>query len=522
MKPHARTLLLAALLAASASASAQNLRIGFADPVSSADPQLNNHAGDRSLALQIYDSIVDRRDSGDYPMLAQSWKRLDDKTWEFKLNPNIKWQDGQPFTADDLVFSFERARKVPGSVASYSGRLRTVEQAIAKDPHTLIVKTNIPAPGLLMDIGAIYVVSRHAGASAATEDYNSAKAAIGTGPYKLVSYQPGDRSELVRNDLYWGPKPEWAKVDYRYINNGAARTAALLAGDVDVIDKVSPSDLAKLKQSPNVSIYAYPGLRNLLIQPSFRPGPNEFITDNAGKPLAQNPLTDVRVRRALSLAINRKAIVDRIMQGTVTESNQDMPPKTIGYNTDIKDIPYDPAAAKKLLAEAGFPEGFKLTVHVPNDRYPLAPETLQAVAQFWTRIGVKTNVEAVPWSIYSGRANKNDYAVSVLAWGNGTGELGYALVNVFATVNPAKGLGNSNWGHYSNADLDQALVASSEEFDDAKRAEILRHAARILSDDVGVIPLYHYQNIWATRKGLKVEPYVSDRTSAQMVTRVQP
>ena len=194
-------------------------------------------------------------------------------------------------------------------------------------------------------------------------------------------------------------------------------------------------------------------------------------TGNDGKPLANNPLLDVRVRQALSLAVDRKAIVDRILQGAATVANQWMPADTYGYNPDVKNIAYDPAQAKKLLADAGFPQGFNLVMHVPNDRYPQGPETAQAVAQFWSRIGVKTKVEVVPWSVYSGRANKNDYAMSMLAWGNGTGEASYALVNVLATVDTKKGLGASNWGHYSNPAYDDMVKRSYDERDLAAHIE---------------------------------------------------
>jgi len=281
------------------------------------------------------------------------------------------------------------------------------------------------------------------------------------------------------------------------------------------------SDLARLKESPNVSVYPYDGLRVMLLQPSFNPAPNQYITDNAGKPLEKNPLLDVRVRRALNLAINRKALTDRILQGAATEANQWMPKNTFGYNPQVTDIPNDVAEAKKLLTEAGFPEGFKLTLHAPNDRYPQGPETAQAVAQFWTRIGVKTQVEVVPWAVYSGRANKNEYAVSMLAWGNGTGEASYALVNVLATVDAKKGLGASNWGHYSNPAVDQALEQATSEFDVPKREAILRESVKVVSEDVGIFPLYHYRNIWAAKKGLMVKPMTSDRTAAMMVTKTE-
>ncbi|GAB3629806.1 ABC transporter substrate-binding protein [Pandoraea terrae] len=512
--------LAAALLTVGATASAESLRIGFADPLSSLDPQLNNHAGDRSVDLHFWDLLVENKWNKLQPGLAVSWKPVDPKTWEFKLRKGVKWADGKPFTAEDVIFSYQRARNVPGSVATFAGYLRTVESVSAPDPYTLIVKTNVPNPDLPLNLASVHIVSKHVGEKASTEDYNAGRAVVGTGPFKFVSYTPGDRVIMARNDDYWDGKSPWEHVNYRYINNGAARTAALLSGDVDVIDKVSASDIARLKQSPNVSVYPYPGLRVMLLQPSFKDGPTPFITDNSGKPLAKNPLLDVRVRRALSLAINRDAIVTRIMQNTAGVANQWMPKDTFGYNPDVKNIPFDAAQAKKLLAEAGFPEGFKLTMHVPNDRYPQGPETAQAVAQFWSRIGVKTQVEVVPWAVYSSRANKNEYAMSMLAWGNGTGEASYALVNVLATVDAKKGLGASNWGHYSSPGVDRALDESTAEFDPAKREAILRRSVKIVSDEVGVLPLYHYQNIWAAKKGLKVSPLSSDRTAAMMVTKV--
>ncbi|CAM3447341.1 ABC transporter substrate-binding protein [Paracidovorax anthurii] len=513
--------LAAALWAGAAGVSAQTLSIGFADPVSSVDPQLNNHAGDRSLALHFWDSLVNSRDGGKLePGLATSWKVLDDKTWEFKLRTDVKWQDGVPFTADDIVYSFQRARSVPGSVASYSGALRTVESTTAKGPHTVIVKTHTPNPMLPLEIASIYIVSKHVGEKSRTEDYNAGRAVVGTGPYKFVSYVPGDRTVFERSSSYYGDKPLWEKVNYRFINNGAARTAALLAGDVDVIDKVAVTDVEKLRKTPSVSVYTYPGLRVLLLQPSFRPGQNEFITDNAGKPLAENPLRDVRVRQALSVAIHRKAITDRVLQGTVTEANQWMPKGSFGYNPDVKDIAYSPDQARKLLAEAGFPQGFQLTIHVPGDRYPQAPETVQAVAQFWSRVGVKTKVEVVPWAVYSSRANKNEFAVSVIAWGNGTGEAGYGLLQTLATNDAQRGRGSNNWGRYSNEAVDKALDAATVEFNSQRREAVFRHAAKLVTDDVGQIPLFHYQNIWASRKGLKVVPLLSDRTTALQVTRV--
>ncbi|ANF56657.1 ABC transporter substrate-binding protein [Halotalea alkalilenta] len=531
MKKLLSTLIVSSALATAIHAAAQDttpqgtLRIAFADPVSAVDPELNNHAGNNSVAIQIFDTLTSKNwDNRAKPALAENFRNIDPNTWEFTLRNDVQWHDGTPFTADDVIHSYQRARTMPGSVASFAGFLRTIDSVTAPDPHTLVIKTNTPNPNLPLDLTSVYVVSRHATEGASAADFNSGKATIGTGPYRFVSYTPGERIELAANPNYRdndAEAPTWAKVDYRYIPNAPARTAALLSGDVDVIDKVSVSDLERLNGSNDVNVFAYDGLRVLLLQPSFREGPNRYITDNAGKPLADNPLRDQRIREALSLAINREAITERIMQGAASVANQWMPKDTFGYNPDIPEIPFDPERAKQLLAEAGFPEGFRLTIHAPNDRYPLAPETAQAVAQFWTRIGVRTQVDVVPWAVYSGTANKNEYALSMIAWGNGTGEAAYALVNILTTVDSEAGRGASNWGHYSNAEVDRDLAEATSAFDEGEREAILRRSAVTVTNDVGVIPLFHYQNVWAARNGLEVKPMNSDRTAAQMVTRVE-
>lgn len=519
MKKQLLAALTASLLSIGSAAHAEELRIAFADNLSSLDPQLNNFAGDRSADMFFFDMLVNNYHNKLLPGLAVSWENIDPLTWEFTLRDGVKWSDGEPLTTDDIIFSIERIRNVPGSVAPFTGYVRTIESVTAKDPQTLVFKTTTPNPGLPLNLASVHIVAKHSTENASSEDFDSGKALVGTGPYKLVSYTPGDRIIAEKNPYYWGEPVIWDKVNYKYTPNAATRTTALLAGDVDVIDKVSVSDLPKLEKDPKVSVYAYNGLRVMLLQPSFNPNPNQYITDRNGKPLDKNPLLDVRVRKALSLAINRDAIADRILQGGVTVANQWMPEGTIGYNDAIKDIPYDAEQSKALLAEAGYPDGFNLSIHVPTDRYPLAPETVQAVAQFWTRIGVNTKVEVLPWAVYSSNARKNEYAMSVIAWGNGTAEGSYAMVNILATVDPDKGLGASNWGHYSSERLDDYLKQATAEFDDDKREALIREAAQVVSEEVGVIPLFHYKNIWAAKKGLVVKPLSSDRTVPMMVTK---
>lgn len=513
------TTLLTGLLSSTVLAQDNNLKIAFSDNLSSLDPQLNNFAGDRSAGLFFFEMLVANYNNQLLPALATEWTNIDPLTWEFNLRQDVKWSNGQPFTAEDVVYSIDRVRNVPGSVAPFTSYVRTIDSVTIKNPQIIEIKTNTPNPDLPLNLASVHLVNKNSTENATSEDFNSGKALIGTGPYQLISYTPGERLIAEKNPHYWGEQPTWDRIEYIYSANAASRTAALLSGDVDVIDKVSVADLARLKKDPNINVFSYNGLRVFLLQPSFNPNPNQYITDNHGKPLEKNPLLDTRVREALSIAINRDAIADRILQGGVTVANQWMPEGSIGYNPNLEQIPFDALRAKNLLAEAGYNEGFQLTIHVPNDRYPLAPETVQAVAQFWTRIGVKTNVEVVPWAVYSSAARQNNYAMSVLAWGNGTGEASYAMVSILATVDPKSGLGASNFGYYSSEELDAGLKAVSAEFDPVKREQLMQQAATTVSNEVGIIPLFHYKNIWAAKKGLDVKPISSDRTVPMMITK---
>ena len=515
-----RLALLVPLLASPLAAVAQDpLRIAFADPVSSLDPQLNNNAGDRSVDMFFFDLLVNNNDNALQPGLAESWRSTGPLVWEFTLRQGVKWHDGVELTADDVLFSYQRAPNVPGSVASFAGYLRTVEKIEVTGRYGLRITTKEPNPNLPLNLASVHIVSRHVGQAAASEDYNSGKALVGTGPFRFVSYTPGSRVVMRRNDEFWGRKSIWANVDYRYVGNPAARTAALLAGDVDVIDKVSVADVAKLRESPAVKVFAYPGLRVMVLQPGFTAGPNRYVTGADGKPLEKNPMLDVRVRRALNMAINRQALAERLLQGTANAASQWMPEGTFGYDKSIAMPAFDPEGAKKLLADAGYPQGFGLVMHVPADRYVAGSETAQAVAQMWSRIGVRTTIETLTWTVYASRVTKSEFAMTMIAWGNGTGEASYGLLNIIATQDAAKGQGVSNWGHYSNAAVDRALDEATSAFDEGKRAAILEGAARIVADEVGIMPLYHYQNIWAARRGLVVKPLSSDRTLAEMVSR---
>jgi peptide/nickel transport system substrate-binding protein len=512
-------LALCAATPALAEGPAETLDIGIGGAITSVDPHFYNAAPNNSLAMHIFDRLVERDAKAQpYPGLAASWRPISETVWEFKLRPGVTWHDGQAFTADDVAFTIERAPHVPNSPGGFGGFVRAITKVEVVDPLTLHLHTARPHPLLPVELASIAIISRHAGQGASTEDYNSGKAAIGTGPYRLLSYRAGDRAELARNDAWWGQRQSWARVNYRFIGNDAARTAALLAGDVQMIDQVPSSDLPRLRRDARVTVSETLGVRVIYLSADHsRTGNLPFVTDNDGKPIPTNPFADLRVRRALSIAINRAALAERVMEGTAQPTGQWLPPGTFGYNPDVAVPRFDPDGAKRLLAEAGFPNGFRLTLHSPNDRYPNDAKTAQAVAQMWTRIGVRTEVEALPWSSFAARSNRQEFAMRLTGWGSATGEASYTLVNITGTYDREKLTGASNAGRYSNPALDELTARAVATLDDGERERLLREGVRMAMEDVAFIPLFQLMNSWALKRGLAYEARMDERTTAMGV-----
>ena len=515
-----------ALLLATALASpvaAQTLTMGAGAPSTSLDPHFFNAAPNGSVASHLFSRLVERdAQVRPQPGLAESWRAISPTVWEFRLRPGVKWHDGRDFTADDVVFTFERAPNVPNSPGGFGGFLRMVERVEVVDPLTLRIHTRAPHPLLPVDLSYIFIVSRHVGQGATTEDYNAGRAAIGTGPYRLRAHTPGERVEFERNDAYWGPREPWSRAIWRVIANDTARTAALLAGDVDVIDQVPSSDVERLRREARVALHQIQGLRMIYIQADFsRDGNLPMVADNAGQPIAANPFKDVRVRRALSLGINRQALTERVMEGTAAPSGQWLPPGVYSYNPAVPVPTFDADGARRLLAEAGYPQGFRLTLVTPNDRYPNDARTAQAVAQMWTRIGIRTEVQSLPWSAFSARAARQEFPIRLAGWGSSTGEASYAAINIMGTYNREQRRGASNAGRYSNPQLDALTDRATTILDDGEREQVLREVVQLAMDDQALIPLFHLINTWATRRGLTYEARMDESTRA-MAARPAP
>lgn len=497
---------LAAVLALPATLAARELTVGLASEPSSIDPHYHNLTPNNALARQVFDRLIMPDEKQVLrPGLAVSWKALDDLTWEFKLREGVTWHDGSPFTGDDVVFTFERAPEVPNSPSSFGTYLKgkTIEKL---DDFTVRIKTETPYPLMPNDISTFSIVSRKHGEGAGTEDYNSGKAAIGTGAYKFVEWVPGDRIVLARNDDFWGEKPEWEKVTIKPIKSGPARLAALLAGDVDFIEGVPTTDIERLRDDKEITLSQ--GISNRVIYlhlDHFRDD-SPFVKAADGGAI-ENPLRDARVRKAISKAINRDAIVSRVMEGVAVKAGQLLPEGFFGVSAKLQPVDYDPEGAKKLLAEAGVGDGFQLTIHGPNDRYINDAKIAEAIAQMLTRVGIKTAVETMPKSVYFKRASRGaeglpEFSLILVGWGAGTGEASSPLKSVLHTYDKERGFGASNRGRYSNPAVDKLVEEALSTIDDGKRAALLAEATEVAIEDGGIIPLHYQVNTWAGRKGI--------------------
>lgn len=509
---------LAVLLSASLIASpatARDVTIAVGGAFTSLDPHYHNLTPNSALTQHIFDRLVNPdANLRPEPALASSWAAVSPNVWEFRLRDDARFHDGTPFTADDVAFTVARVsalRTGPGGYAIYT---RPVQEVVVVDPRTVRLVTAAPAPLIPAFMAALPMVGRRAGEGATTADYNSGRAAIGTGPYRLVSYTAGDRAVFQRNEQWWGPDQPWSRVTVRLIANDSTRMAALKAGDVDLIDQVPTRDVRDLRADSRLTVFSKPGVRNIYLYLDQFRDETPFVTDLRGNRLASNPLRDPRVRQALSLAINRAAIVAQVMDGQASPSGQFLPDGTMGSDPDLRPDPYDPAAAQRLLAEAGFPQGFAVTLHGPNDRYVNDAQILQAIAQMWTRVGVRTRVEALPTSAYFSRAARDEFSVGLLGWGTGTGEPDSPLTSLVATRDASRGRGASNRSGYSNPAMDRLLDQALATLEPPAREELYRQATRLAIGDRAIVPLHHQVNIWAARSGLVYEGRNDERTMA--------
>ena len=499
---------------------AANLTIGRATEQNSLDPQFSDLGNDVATAENMFESMIEF-DAGlrTHPSLAVSWKVLDPQTWEIKLRPGVTFHDGTPFTGEDVAFSLRRARDVPNSPGPLASFVRPVQRTEVIDPLTLHIHTDQPTPLLMDMVGRIFVVPAKLGAAVTTEDFATGRTMNGTGPYRFKQAIPGDRVVMEANRGYWGEKPVFDTVTLKFLANAAARSAALLSGAVDVIEQIPPSDISLFQNRQDVTLYSVTSTRMIYLAMDQGRDDSPFLTDKDGVPLKANPLKDRRVRLALSKLINRQAIVDRVLAGAGEPAGQIVPEGMGGYDASLAPMSFNPDGAKKLLADAGYPNGFGLTLHGSNNRFPNDSQVTQAIGQMFSRGGLKVNgVEVLPYNVYAPGATARKYSLFLLSYGSVASSSLNGLSGVLATYDKEAGTGSLNRARYSNSQFDALLRQAASEFDEAKRNKLLADATRLAMDDAGILPIYWQKLYWAARKGFILDPDRGEATAARFVS----
>jgi len=511
-----RRLLLAAPLAFAAiwpsGGLAAELRIGLSADVTTMDPHFVASQPNLTAQHHVFDSLVHVDERGrPIPVLA-TWRNPDAVTWEFTLRKGVRFHDGTELTTDDVAYSLERPMTIKGSPGGFTIYVKPIVSKEIVDRYTIRLRTAAPYGALAQDLSEVMIVSRKAAQGATSADFDLGRAAVGTGPYKLKRFARGNRIELARNDDYWGGKTPWSAVTLLIVPSDPVRTAALLAGDLDAIEHVPTADLARLRKNPDLRLEQAVSWRTIFLHVDQVRDRPPGILSKLGQPLARNPLKDLRVRRALSMAINREAIAQRVLEGLGVPAGSVVSPSVFGHNPAVKPERYDPKGARKLLAEAGYPDGFRATIGAPNNRYINDEQVAQTVAQFFARIGVATRVEALPLSVYFGKARKGDFGIAMLGWGSLAADL--ALRSLAGTRDPEKGYGAWNWGGYANPRLDFLVRSALGTVDAAKREAIARDAAALAAREVAFIPLHYQVVTWAMKKRLAYTARVDEFTFA--------
>ena len=488
-------------------ASAQTIRIGNQGDALSMDPHSLNESLQLSVTGNVYEPLVGRdKNLNLVPALASSWKQSSPTVWRFELRKNVKFHDGTPFTADDVLFSFARAAGDGSDMRSYTNDVKEVRKV---GDHVVEIETKAPFPILLDVISLLYIMSKKwSEENQATRPVDRRKGvenaasfrANGTGPFRLRERQPNVKTSFVRNGNYWGKiEGNVINVEYTPIGNDATRVAALLSGQVDVIEPVPLQDVARINASGKTKVMQGPELRTIFLGMDQKR--DELLYSSVK---GKNPFKDKRVRQAFYQAIDINGIQRTVMRGAANPTALMVGPGINGFDASMnKRLPYDTEAAKKLLAEAGYPNGFEVGMNCPNDRYVNDGAICQAVAASLARAGIKVNLQAETKGTYFPKILKRDTSFYLLGWTPGTYDSHNALNALMRCVDD-KGSGQFNLGSYCNPKVDELTLKIQSETDKAKRDAMIKEAFKLHADDIGHLPLHQQALAWGVASNVEL------------------
>jgi peptide/nickel transport system substrate-binding protein len=508
-----RTLVVTGALAlglAATPAAAKTFRYAFQGDLNALDPYTLNESFTLGATGNVMEGLTKRdKDLKIIPGLAERWEIVDPLKWRFYLRKGVKFHNGEDFTADDVVFSLDRMRSPDSQIKT---RAPADMKAVKVDDYTVDFVLASPNPILHAEWDTWYVFSKKWAEANGAMQAQSAKAtalnpfalkANGTGPFILVSHEPGVKTVFKPNPNWWGKvEHNLDEVVFQTIKSDATRVAALLSGDIDMMDPVPVQDIERVKASPNATVLIGPEIRTIFLNmDSFR---DELLYSNVK---GKNPFKDARVRKAVYQAIDMEAIHNKVMRGMSVNSAILISPLLFARAGEFKRHPYDVAAAKKLLTEAGYPQGFEVDLDCPNDRYVNDEGICQAVAQMLARIDIKVKLNAMPKAKYfqkAGQTDKYDSSFNLLGWTPGSLDSWNVIENIIGCRDADGKGGPFNYGGYCNPKIPELNKKILVETDTAKRDELIAEAFRLNHEEAGVIPLHQQSLAWGVSKKVKI------------------
>ena len=508
-----RSLLLAALaaLALSATATANTLKWGASRDIGSLDPYSYGDSFTINVLNHVYEGLVRyNQDLKIEPALAESWEILDDKlTWRFKLREGVTFHNGNPFTAEDVVASLAR---VSHETSPLKGNLPAYVSSKVVDDLTVDITLNGTYPLLLNDLTNIHIFDKEwlveNNAELPTDigkqvEGHATYNANGTGPFMVESRQPDAKTVFVVNPDWWDtPQHNLSRIEFTPITSAATRVAALLSGEINFTNEAPVQDLPRLEAAPNVKVLERTDLRTIMLGFNRR---EELV--EGGK----NPFNDLRVRKALYQAINMDQIQSKVMRGKSRNAGALVAPEIPGYAPELDErLPFDPDAAKALLAEAGYPDGFSFVFNCMTDGgYVNEEQICQAIVSMWSRIGLKPTLDLAPRSVQTPKRTGGQTDVYTLGWATLPMLDAYSpLIQILHTKEGNSGV--FNWGDWSYPELDALVQQAGQELDTAKRLELETQALKIAKDEIILLPLHQQPMAWAIGTDVKEMPQFPD------------
>lgn len=486
--------------------TAETFRWAEATDPQTMDPHAVNSAPVLGFLNNVYEGLVRRnKEMKIEPSLAVSWEALGGDGWRFKLREGVTFHDGSAFTAEDVMFSYQRASNEAADVRSW---FAPVSDVVVQDDYTVDFMTSAPNPlfpdsianFMIMDKG--WTEGNDAALPSKEAENHATRNANGTGPFTLTGRDPGVRTTLVPNAGWWDEmESNISEAVFTPIGEASTGMAALLSGEIEFIAPIPLQDVPRLKQTDGFTVHEGIEARVIMYGFNFDSEALKYSDETTDS----NPFLDARVRQAIYQAIDVEALTSRVMRGTAAPVSQLVSDAMRGYSTGLVDrLPFDPESSKALLAEAGYPNGFSFGLMCPNDRYINDEAICRATASMLAKIGVTANLTTMPVRNYWPELREDNYDMYLLGWSPGTFDAEHPIRFLAATPNEEKKLGSWNFSGFSNTRVDELLPLIQTELDEAKRQGMIDEVHKILQDDVAYVPMYVQPLVWATKDNIEL------------------